>query len=164
MTFMSRIIRIICLGAILTLLFGCGSKSSNIPLDSPHKSGNRIEKTEKKEPKAKGQIQEKSGLNNTAPIDYDSMSQEERLEAVWGDLIRANGGELKYETLTKEEQALVHFPPFNANKVYWTPKGHNYHSVDWCYTLENSKKILSGTVDEAIDEGKSSSCSKCVGD
>lgn len=45
--------------------------------------------------------------------------------------------------------------------VYWTPKGKSYHSTSGCRTLSRSKKIISGTLDEALAEGKDDSCDVC---
>lgn len=84
-------------------------------------------------------------------------------DETWGDLKDANGGELPYESLTEEQQQLINYPELNENCVYWVTNGKRYHAVDWCYTLENSKTILSGTLDEAIAAGKDTPCSKCVG-
>lgn len=85
-------------------------------------------------------------------------------DETWGELKANNGGELVYDTLSDSEQASVDYPPFDKNKVYWTPNGKSYHAVDWCYTLENSKTILSGTLEEAKNAGKNDPCSKCVGE
>lgn len=52
----------------------------------------------------------------------------------------------------------------DENKVYWVPNGKSYHSTDECVALLKSKEICSGTLDEAIEEGKDDPCSKCVGD
>ena len=84
-------------------------------------------------------------------------------EEVWGDLERHEGGRV-WGTLTIEQQSLVHYPKFDKNLVYWTPDGDSYHSIDWCYTLEDSAVIISGTLEEAIAAGKTDPCSKCVGD
>lgn len=86
--------------------------------------------------------------------DYDST---------WGDLIKANDGEPVWDTLTPAQQALVHYPKFDESNVYWVPEGSAYHAVDWCYTLSRSKTILSGTYDEAANNGLRP-CSKCVGE
>lgn len=96
--------------------------------------------------------------NDTATTSYGTD-----YESTWGDLIKSNGGDPVWGTLTEEQQALVHYPYFDKEKVYWTPEGENYHSVDWCYTLERSKEIISGTYDEAVGAGLDS-CSKCVGE
>ena len=82
-------------------------------------------------------------------------------ESTWGDLIDANGGELVYETLTPEQQALVNYPYFDKENVYFIPNGNNYHSVDWCYTLENSEKILNCTLQDALNK-RLNPCSKCI--
>ena len=84
-------------------------------------------------------------------------------ESTWGDLIDANGGELVYDTLTPEQQALVNYPYFNKENVYFVPNGSNYHSVDWCYTLEKSREIINCTLQDALNK-KLDPCSKCIGE
>lgn len=90
---------------------------------------------------------------------YDNCGTD--YESTWGDLIDANGGEPVWGTLTTEQKALVNYPYFDMNKVYYVPDGKNFHSVEWCYTLEKSKTIYSCTYGEALDYGLDS-CSKCI--
>ena len=66
-------------------------------------------------------------------------------ESTWGDLIDANSEDLVYDTLTPEQQALVNYPYLDKKCVYFVPNGSNYHSVDWCYSLEKSREILNST-------------------
>jgi len=84
-------------------------------------------------------------------------------EEVWGEL-EQHEGERVWNTLTSEQRALVHYPRFESGKVYWTPNGFSYHSIDWCYTLSRSDTIRIGTLEEARKAGKTDPCSKCVGD
>lgn len=84
-------------------------------------------------------------------------------ESTWGDLIESNGGEPVWGTLTPEQQELVNYPYLDKECVYYVPDGEAYHSVDWCYTLERSKNILSTDYDDAVSSGLGP-CSKCVGD
>ena len=49
----------------------------------------------------------------------------------------------------------------NNSTYYFTPNGKSYHTTKDCSTLSRSKTILSGTLDEAIAQGKSDSCDKC---
>lgn len=84
-------------------------------------------------------------------------------ESTWGDLIDANGGELVYETLTPEQQALVNYPYLDKESVYFVPNGSNYHSVDWCYTLKQSDNIITCTLQDALNK-RLDPCSKCVGE
>lgn len=93
----------------------------------------------------------------------EELAGDSRVEDTWGELEEENGGELVYDTLTEEQQDLVNYPELDKSKVYWTPNGKCYHSVDWCYTLAESEDIRCGTLEEAIAEGKSDPCSKCVG-
>ena len=45
--------------------------------------------------------------------------------------------------------------------VYWVPNGKVWHTTESCSTLARSSTILSGTIDEAQDAGKTRVCEKC---
>lgn len=49
----------------------------------------------------------------------------------------------------------------NENLVYFTEKGKSYHKSNKCSTLSRSKNILSDTLDNAINKGKTDPCDKC---
>ena len=49
----------------------------------------------------------------------------------------------------------------DSNTVYWTSGGTVWHTRRDCSYLKKSKNILSGTVEEAISEGKNKLCSSC---
>ena len=51
--------------------------------------------------------------------------------------------------------------PINPDCVYWVPNGSVYHSWEGCSSLRNSITIYYGTIDEAIDEGKTRGCHQC---
>ena len=93
----------------------------------------------------------------------ESSSSPDTPEEVWGDLIEQEGDYI-WGTLSEEQQELINYPKLDKDQVYWVPDGKSYHSIEWCYTLSNSDTILSGTLEDAIEKGKSDSCSKCVGD
>lgn len=82
-------------------------------------------------------------------------------EDTWGALLNANGGKLIYDTLSEEQRALVKYPYFNYDAVYYVPTGTAFHSVNWCYTLEYSNTIYQCTYDEATNADLTP-CSKCV--
>lgn len=48
------------------------------------------------------------------------------------------------------------------NKVYFTQKGKSYHLTKECSALKNSKNILVGTLEDAIQKGKSDPCDRCA--
>ncbi|HQO06025.1 MAG TPA: thermonuclease family protein [Fervidobacterium sp.] len=53
--------------------------------------------------------------------------------------------------------------PQNLDRiVYWTPNGKSYHYSKDCPLLQKSKTINQGTLQEAIDIGKSDPCNYCV--
>ena len=100
--------------------------------------------------------------------DYFDSSQEATeygtdFDSTWGRLIESNGGEPVWGTLTPEQQALVNYPYLNPDKVYFVMGGNNYHSVDWCYTLQKSDEIYYCKL-SLVTNGEMSPCSKCVGD
>jgi hypothetical protein len=49
-----------------------------------------------------------------------------------------------------------------SKKSYWTPSGKSYHFSSNCTTLKRSSNILSGTLKEAISEGKKDPCNLCA--
>ena len=51
--------------------------------------------------------------------------------------------------------------PEVVDVVYWTANGEVYHSTKNCPSLANSKKIFSGSITEAMGEGKSRECRNC---
>ena len=59
-----------------------------------------------------------------------------------------------YETETEifEEQTDI---------VYWTKSGSVWHVSDQCRYIKNSKGVLSGSVEEAMEAGKEKVCSSC---
>lgn len=50
-----------------------------------------------------------------------------------------------------------------SRTVYWTPGGGSYHFSQNCTSLKRSKTILTGTLQEALDEGKTDPCNLCAG-
>ena len=94
---------------------------------------------------------------------YDFVSEHcgTDYESTWGKLIKHNGGELVWDSLTDEQRELVNYPYLDPDEVFYTPNGKSYHSVAWCYTLSNSETILSCTYDEAKVK-ELNACSKCV--
>ncbi len=92
----------------------------------------------------------------------DTYDSPDTPEEVWGDLIEQEG-DYVWNTLTAKQQELINYPDLDKNKVYWVSNGKSYHSIEWCYTLLKSENIVSGSIDKAINNGKSDPCSKCVG-
>lgn len=45
--------------------------------------------------------------------------------------------------------------------VYWTKSGSVWHSYADCGHIKNSNNIISGSVEEAVSEGKSHLCKSC---
>lgn len=100
--------------------------------------------------------------------EYFDSSQETKIfgtdfDSTWGDMISANGGDLVWGTLTPEQQALVNYPYLNPDEVFFVADGDNYHSVEWCYTLQNSEDVFGCKLSLATGVGLDP-CSKCVGE
>ncbi len=51
----------------------------------------------------------------------------------------------------------------DENVVYWVKNGEVWHLTEKCPSLSRSKTILSGTVDEAVENGKTRVCKRCGG-
>lgn len=49
----------------------------------------------------------------------------------------------------------------NYETVYWTKSGTVWHLFKDCGHLKNSKTVISGSLEEAINEGKEKVCSSC---
>lgn len=77
----------------------------------------------------------------------------------WGDLFKQYGR--VRGTLSAVQQQLVHYPDFDKDEVYYTTHGRAYHSVDWCYSLDQANNIYSCPLEEAKDQHLHP-CSKCV--
>ena len=48
-----------------------------------------------------------------------------------------------------------------SDVVFWTKSGEVWHLSEDCRHLKKSTSIISGTLDEAIDQGKKRACSSC---
>lgn len=49
-----------------------------------------------------------------------------------------------------------------SQATYWTPNGKSYHFSKNCPSLSRSKTINSGTLSDALDEGKTDPCNNCA--
>ena len=49
----------------------------------------------------------------------------------------------------------------NEDTVYWVNGGEVWHVKKTCSSLSHSKNILTGSVEEAISNGKTRQCSRC---
>ena len=94
------------------------------------------------------------------------------LEEINNELIKENT-ELKEkikELEAKKEEAPAAEPEASASTAsqeqnittaYWTPGGKSYHLNEDCATLKRSSTIDSGTIDQAILNGKDDPCNVC---
>ena len=83
---------------------------------------------------------------------------EARLRVVEGQELQASEQQSLYEQMqhaTPDQGMSV--------KVYWTPSGTRYHKDAACSYLKNSKNVMSGTLDVAINQGADLPCSRCAG-
>ena len=49
-----------------------------------------------------------------------------------------------------------------SRTAYWTAGGGSYHFSKNCTSLKRSRNIISGTLQEALDEGKTDPCNLCA--
>ena len=49
-----------------------------------------------------------------------------------------------------------------SRTAYWTAGGGSYHFSQNCTSLKRSRNIISGTLQEALDEGKTDPCNLCA--
>ena len=54
-------------------------------------------------------------------------------------------------------------PPHGDGTVYYTVSGSVWHISPDCSSLKRSKKVLSGTVEQAIEDGMERACKRCGG-
>lgn len=96
---------------------------------------------------------------------HDFENQESRLDhAAISSARRDTWKDLKgkpYKTLTPEQQSQIHFPVLDPSYVYFLPSHPTFHSVYWCYSLDNSPSPNKTTLCDAIQQ-KLKPCSKCV--
>jgi len=60
-----------------------------------------------------------------------------------------------------EESSTKHDHEESDTPVYWTENGGVYHLFRDCSYIKSSAEVISGTVEEANDAGKSDACSRC---
>lgn len=80
-------------------------------------------------------------------------------KVTWGKLERQYGH--VFDTLTDAQESLVDYPPLCPECVFFTTGGKAYHSVSYCYTLDQSHDILHSSLTAALDM-RLHPCSKCV--
>ncbi|MBQ2765474.1 MAG: hypothetical protein IJF48_00620, partial [Clostridia bacterium] len=61
------------------------------------------------------------------------------------------------DKLDSDEQ----FHDDNEDTVYWVKGGEVWHVKKTCSSLSNSKNILTGSIEEAMSNGKTRKCSRC---
>ena len=82
-------------------------------------------------------------------------------DRIWGDLQRYRGDGIPFNTLTRYEQSLVHYPAI-GNVVYVASSSSStYHSTRDCYTLLKSSSVSAKPLSYMRQSGP---CSKCVGE
>lgn len=80
-------------------------------------------------------------------------------QKVWGDLQKYHGDGIPFETLTRYEQSLVHYPSI-GQYIYFAVGERTYHSTRDCYTLLRSETSLRMAKYAYLYDP----CSKCVGE
>lgn len=99
-----------------------------------------------------------SELKNTiALLEHQGISAAREL--TFGPLLQAHGS-AKYDA-DEIDISVITFPTLIPSSVYFLKSGHRFHSVPWCYTLDQPKNILTTTLKNAKEKGLQP-CSKCV--
>lgn len=73
----------------------------------------------------------------------------------------SGSGGSRTEATPRPEVEQTVMPSDVENAVYWVEEGKKYHISSDCSTLRNSDVIYSGTIDEAISNGKDDGCGWC---
>lgn len=82
------------------------------------------------------------------------------IAAIAGLLI---GGAASYDYNPVSEEGLaVAQQTLSDTTVYWTQYGKKYHTHEDCQHLNNSDVLTAGTIDQAIEAGRSSICKTCA--
>lgn len=76
-------------------------------------------------------------------------------------LVVASAASIDYNPVS-EEELLGAESVFSGETVYWTPSGHKYHIDADCPSLLNSAEIFTGTIDGAIEAGRTEPCKRCT--
>ncbi len=107
-----------------------------------------------------------SVTENDAVIDNDTIADEDLeygidTRTTWGDLKLWNGGELPTGKLTPIQKSMVLYPKFDREDLYYDEMDNIYHSVRWCYMLDDVTDLEYCNLQYAIDHGFQP-CDKCI--
>lgn len=73
-----------------------------------------------------------------------------------------NDAESVTEETVSEESTTSDFEIIE-DPYYWTPSGTTWHADRDCYHIKDSETVIVGTIEKAMDEGKTHGCSSCIG-
>ncbi len=76
-------------------------------------------------------------------------------------LIIAGAASIDYSPVSQEELAEAQ-ATYGDDNVYWTTFGKSYHIDENCHTLNRSKTIYYGTIEEAFEANRHDPCDYCV--
>ncbi len=96
------------------------------------------------------------------------LLDDEKLSEIKNEILSGEPLETVSEGVTDEETAQPTESAPSTEKhtesddiVYWTESGSVWHKSTSCSHLKNSKNILSGSVSDAEESGKTKPCSRC---
>lgn len=74
---------------------------------------------------------------------------------------KRNGG-ASYTDTWGEDNTTSEVTGDRGRTAYWMPNGKSYHFTDSCPSLSRSKTICTGTLQDALDAGKTDPCNNCA--
>ena len=133
---------ILTLTFVMLLLTACGAGKENVE--------NNTDNTE-------------NSVEENANFDESSEEPEYGTDfsSTWGDLYIWNCGELPRGNLSDVQRSMILYPKFNRENICYDPETNYYHSVRWCYMLEDASSIEYCNLSYAT-EHKMQPCDKCI--
>lgn len=85
----------------------------------------------------------------------------EGIEPISEEEIRERIRQAEESALAAETEETTNTETSSHTTVYWTDSGQVWHTDPACASLKRAKAVRTGTVEEALDAGKSRICSYC---
>ena len=122
------------------------SENSNEITTEENESENSNEKTESSESQDNTESSKTNEESSTKHDQEESSTKHDQEES---------------STKHDQEESSTKHDHQESTPVYWTENGGVYHLFRDCSYIKSSAEVISGTVEEANDAGKSDACSRC---
>lgn len=122
------------------------SENSNEITTEENESENSHEKTESSESQDNTESSKTNEESSTKHDQEESSTKHDQEES---------------STKHDQEESSTKHDHQESTPVYWTENGGVYHLFRDCSYIKSSAEVISGTVEEANDAGKSDACSRC---